>query len=408
MNRKTLTKLTDMFWQTLTFLASSVSLFVLGAIVVYVFNTGWKLMNIDLIRYDYRSNTYIGEIVDIPEFCLCEPTLSLDEETFYSEKWGVALKNDEDVLGKNIVMVEYVHQNSPLNELVNKSSVGPRTFALLDGYVVRRIAFFGLPSALDLYGAETMIQMLDGVDQFRELELITQGGGIRGSIYTTLWLVGLTLMFALPIGVASAIYLNEFASKRSRITRYFRQFIELLTGVPSIVYGLMGLAFFVPLVSSLTEATGPSLISGALTLAVIVLPVIIRTTEESLRVIPDEYRQASYALGATKMQTVTKVILPSAFPGILSATLLAIGRIVGESAALIFAIGVIIRDEISIFGQSTSLAVHIYAMLTDEPANTELSATISIIIIAIVLVMNFLIKLATRNFAKKSFEGGLI
>jgi phosphate transport system permease protein len=215
-------------------------------------------------------------------------------------------------------------------------------------------------------------------------------------------------MFALPIGVASAIYLNEFASKRSRITRYFRQFIELLTGVPSIVYGLMGLAFFVPLVSSLTEATGPSLISGALTLAVIVLPVIIRTTEESLRVIPDEYRQASYALGATKMQTVTKVILPSAFPGILSATLLAIGRIVGESAALIFAIGVIIRDEISIFGQSTSLAVHIYAMLTDEPANIELSATISIIIIAIVLVMNFLIKLATRNFAKKSFEGGLI
>jgi phosphate transport system permease protein len=408
MNRKTLTKLTDMFWQTLTFLASSVSLFVLGAIVVYVFNTGWKLMNIDLIRYDYRSNTYIGEIVDIPEFCLCEPTLSLDEETFYSEKWGVALKNDEDVLGKNIVVVEYVHQNSPLNELVNKSSVGPRTFALLDGYVVRRIAFFGLPSALDLYGAETMIQMLDGVDQFRELELITQGGGIRGSIYTTLWLVGLTLMFALPIGVASAIYLNEFASKRSRITRYFRQFIELLTGVPSIVYGLMGLAFFVPLVSSLTEATGPSLISGALTLAVIVLPVIIRTTEESLRVIPDEYRQASYALGATKMQTVTKVILPSAFPGILSATLLAIGRIVGESAALIFAIGVIIRDEISIFGQSTSLAVHIYAMLTDEPANIELSATISIIIIAIVLVMNFLIKLATRNFAKKSFEGGLI
>ena len=408
MNRKTLTKLTDMFWQTLTFLASSVSLFVLGAIVVYVFNTGWKLMNIDLIRYDYRSNTYIGEIVDIPEFCLCEPTLSLDEETFYSEKWGVALKNDEDVLGKNIVIVEYVHQNSPLNELVNKSSVGPRTFALLDGYVVRRIAFFGLPSALDLYGAETMIQMLDGVDQFRELELITQGGGIRGSIYTTLWLVGLTLMFALPIGVASAIYLNEFASKRSRITRYFRQFIELLTGVPSIVYGLMGLAFFVPLVSSLTEATGPSLISGSLTLAVIVLPVIIRTTEESLRVIPDEYRQASYALGATKMQTVTKVILPSAFPGILSATLLAIGRIVGESAALIFAIGVIIRDEISIFGQSTSLAVHIYAMLTDEPANIELSATISIIIIAIVLVMNFLIKIATRNFAKKSFEGGLI
>ncbi len=408
MNRKTLNRLKDGFLQLLTFLSSSMSLFVLGAIVIYVFNTGWGLMNIDLIRYDYQSNTYIAEIVEVETFCNCPATRTFEEDTSYSEKWGLALKNDEDVLGKNIVLVEYVHENSPLNTLVNKSAVGPETFPLLDGYVVRRIAFFGLPSALDIYGAATMLQMLDSADNFRELELITQGGGIRGSIYTTLWLVVLTLIFALPVGVSSAIYLNEFASKKSRITRYFRQFIELLTGVPSIVYGLMGLAFFVPLVTSLTEATGPSLISGALTLAVIVLPVIIRTTEESLRVIPDDYRQASYALGASKTQTVFKVVLPSAFPGILSATLLAIGRIVGESAALVFAIGVIINDEINVFGQSTSLAVHIYAMLTDEPANIELSATISLIILALVLVMNFTIKLVTRNFAKKSFEGGLI
>lgn len=408
MNRKTLNRLYDVLWQGLTWLSASLSLWVLGAIVLYVLNTGWGLLNVNLIRYDYQSSTYIAEKLTVDSFCECPTTQPFEADTYYSEKWGVALKNDEDVLGKTIVLVEYVHAQSPLNTLTNKSAVGPSTFALLDGYVVRRIAFFGLPSALDIYGAETMIQMLDNADNFRELELITQGGGIRGSIYSTLWLVALTLFFALPIGISSAIYLNEFASKKNRITRYFRQFIELLTGVPSIVYGLMGLAFFVPLVTSLTEATGPSLISGALTLAVIVLPVIIRTTEESLRVIPDEYRQASYALGASKMQTVFKIILPSAFPGILSATLLAIGRIVGESAALVFAIGVIIKDEISIFGQSTSLAVHIYAMLTDEPANIELSATISLIILAIVLLMNFVIKLVTRNFAKKSFEGGLI
>jgi phosphate transport system permease protein len=171
---------------------------------------------------------------------------------------------------------------------------------------------------------------------------------------------------------------------------------------------LLGLAFFVPIVTSLTQATGPSILSGALTLAIIVLPVIIRTTEESLKVVPNEYRQAAFALGASKTQTVFKIILPSAVAGILSATLLSIGRIVGESAALIFAIGVIIKDEANIFGQSTSLAVHIFAMMTDEPANIELSATISLIILMIVLVLNILIKLLTRLFMKKHIPGGMI
>jgi phosphate transport system permease protein len=250
--------------------------------------------------------------------------------------------------------------------------------------------------------------MLHASDTFRELEVITRGGGIRGSVYTTLWLIFLTLLFALPLGIAAAIYLNEYVSKNNKFAKYLRQFIELLTGVPSIIFGLLGLAFFVPIVTSLTQATGPSILSGALTLAIIVLPVIIRTTEESLKVVPNEYRQAAFALGASKTQTVFKIILPSAVAGILSATLLSIGRIVGESAALIFAIGVIIKDEANIFGQSTSLAVHIFAMMTDEPANIELSATISLIILMIVLVLNILIKLLTRLFMKKHIPGGMI
>jgi phosphate transport system permease protein len=170
----------------------------------------------------------------------------------------------------------------------------------------------------------------------------------------------------------------------------------------------MGLAFFVPFIANISQATGPSILSGAMTLAVIVLPVIIRTTEESLKVVPNEYRQAAFALGASKTQTVFKTVIPSALPGILSATLLSIGRIVGESAALIFAIGVVIKDEVNIFGQSTSLAVHIYAMMTDEPANIELSATISLIILATVLILNILIKLLTRNMINKRQPGGMI
>lgn len=409
-NRRHWQRFKDGVLQFFTFTLSSVTLVTLSAIVIFVFQTGAPLLNLDLFNYDYTSNTYISEPMLVNgevELCNCAPTILLDEGVNYSEKWGVGLSDDEDVLGKPVVIIDYIHQNSPLVLLKNKG-FGPETFRLLDEFYIRRIAFFDQPSALDIFGSQFMIDMLDANDTFRELEVITKGGGIRGSVITTLWLILLTLIMALPIGIAAAIYLNEYVSKNSVIARYLRQFIELLTGVPSIIYGLMGLAFFAPFIANITEATGPSILSGAMTLAVIVLPLIIRTTEESLKVVPNEYRQAAFALGASKTQTVFKTIIPSALPGILSATLLSIGRIVGESAALIFAIGVIIKDEISIFGQSTSLAVHIYAMMTDEPANIELSATISLIILAIVLFLNIFIKLLTRRMINKRLPGGMI
>ncbi len=409
-NQRWIQKMKDGILQLLTLLFSSVSLITLSLIVVFVIQTGLPLLNLDLITYDYTSNTYISEPITIDgqvSLCNCEPTVEIEEDSFYSSKWGIALGDDVDVLGKGVVTITYINPNSPLKVLKNKG-VGPETFNLLPEYYFRRIAFVGAPSALDIYGAEAMLSMLDAKDSFRELEVITRGGGIRGSIVTTLWLILITIMIALPIGISAAIYLNEYANPNRKIVQYLRQFIELLTGVPSIVYGLMGLAFFAPFIANISEATGPSILSGAMTLAVIVLPVIIRTTEESLKVVPVEYRQASFALGASKTQTVFNAVLPSALPGILSATLLSIGRIVGESAALIFAIGVIIKDEISIFGQSTSLAVHIYAMMTDEPANIELSATISFIILIIVLTLNILIKLLTKRMINKSLPGGMI
>jgi phosphate transport system permease protein len=409
-NRRQWQRFKDGVIQFFTFTLSSVTLITLSAIVLFVVQTGAPLLNVDLFNYDYTSNTYISEPILVNgevEFCNCAPSRLLDEGVNYSEKWGIGLSDDEDVLGKPVVIIDYIHQNSPLVSLKNKG-FGPETFRLLDEFYIRRIAFFDQPSALDIFGSQFMIDMLDANDTFRELEVITKGGGIRGSVITTLWLILLTLIMALPIGIAAAIYLNEYVSKNSVIARYLRQFIELLTGVPSIIYGLLGLAFFAPFIANITEATGPSILSGAMTLAVIVLPLIIRTTEESLKVVPNEYRQAAFALGASKTQTVFKTIIPSALPGILSATLLSIGRIVGESAALIFAIGVIIKDEISIFGQSTSLAVHIYAMMTDEPANIELSATISLIILVIVLFLNIFIKLLTRRMINKRLPGGMI
>ncbi len=389
----------DRILQGMTYFASFISLFVLLMIVGFVFSNGIRLLNWDLVTHNYEAVNHIAGM-ESDDLCNCENRqIEEDENLFYSEKWGIALKDDINLEGSSVIVVAYVDENSPLQSMTDKG-VGEEALSLGIDYSIIRIAFEGKPTALSRYGAEDMIKALDESDTFRELEYTTTGGGIRGSIITTLYLIGLTLAIALPIGISSAVYLNEYA-KNTRINRTIRSLIEMLTGVPSVIYGLMGLAVFVPITVSLTKATGGNLISGSLTLAVILLPVIIRTTEESLKVVPDELRFASLALGASKTQTTAKVVLPNAFPGILTATLLAIGRIIGESAALVFAIGTTIKDDVSLTDKSTSLAVHIWSMMTDEPANIELSATIALIILIIVLSMNISIKLLTKRMVER-------
>lgn len=389
----------DLILQILTYGASLVSLLTLSLIIFFVASRGLKLLNFDLIRNNYQAVTYIAEPTDQDDYCLCAPTIDLPDDAYYSQRWGVALIDTIDLLGKNVVEVFYVHPDSPMKDLINKG-ISTDNLVLESGYSIIRIAYNDAPSSLSRYGAELMIQDFDQKDHFRELEFFTPGGGIRGSIITTLYLIVFTLLFALPIGIGAALYLNEYA-KNNRFTKMVRSFIETLTGVPSIIYGLMGLAIFVPFIVNITSATGGNILSGAMTLAVILLPVVIRTTEEALKVVPDDYRYASLALGASRTQTTFRVILPNAVPGILTATLLAIGRIIGESAALVFAIGTAIKDEIRVTEQSTSLAVHIWSMMTDEPANIELSSTIALIILMIVLILNISIKFITKRFMKR-------
>ncbi|MDP3130899.1 MAG: phosphate ABC transporter permease PstA [Bacillota bacterium] len=404
MSRRSARRLRDFFLNAVTYLSSTVSLVALIAILAFVFGKGYKLLNIDLVIENFESQGFVADFYPGFETCDCVAEIDLPEGSFYSAKWGIALSDSIDLLGKTVVEVDYVHPDSPFAYLHDKS-VGTEPIPLRTDYDVIRIAFDAAPTALSRYGAANMIALLDESDAIREIEFETKGGGIRGSILTTLVLIGLTLLFALPIGIAAAVYLNEYAAV-NRFSRLLRSFIETLTGVPSIIYGLMGLAVFVPLTVKLTSATGGNLISGAMTLAVILMPVIIRTTEESLKVVPDDYRSASLALGASKTQTTFKVVLPSALPGIMTAVLLAIGRIIGESAALVFAIGTTNKDDVSLTGKSTPLAVHIWAMMTDEPANIELSATIAIIIVVIVVILNILIKLITNRYLKKRLGVG--
>jgi phosphate transport system permease protein len=390
----------DNFLQFITYAAASIAVIVLSMIFIFVFRNGASLVNIDLLTNDYHAKYYNGGIEEVTEFSQTPKPNYLDDEDYYSEKWGIALSDEINREGKMVVIVTFVADDSPLLQMFDKNNLDNNDFKIEKDNIITSISFFSKNSALSMYGAKHMIGELDTVTEFREMVFSSLGGGIRGSLITTLYIIGLTLLIALPIGIFTAIYLNEFA-KKNKLTNAIRSMIEMLTGVPSIIFGLMGLAVFVPLTVKYTPADSANLISGSLTLAVILLPVVIRATEESLKVVPDDFRNASLALGANSTQTTFKVVLPSALPGILTATLLAIGRIIGESAALIFAIGTAIKDDISIFGKSTTLAVHIWSLMTDEPANIELASTIALIILIIVLILNIAVKLLSRNFVKR-------
>ncbi|MBN2604871.1 MAG: phosphate ABC transporter permease PstA [Bacilli bacterium] len=387
----------DFLYQGITYFASSISLIALAMIFYFVWSNGSGLLNLDLITKDYHAQYYNGELDENSPFSTMERPIELDENVFYSEKYGLGVSDGIDREGNPIILVVYVSSDSPLRKMQDRNS--EQIISLEEDMLISKVSFNDKATALRTFGAKYMIDELDSAVDFREMVFTSIGGGIRGSIITTLYLIGMTMLVALPIGVFTAIYLNEFA-KKNRMTNILRILVDTLSGVPSIIYGLMGLAVFVPLTIRTTSATSGNLISGSLTLAIILLPVIIKSTEESLKVVPDGLRQASLALGANETQTTFKVVLPSSIPGILTASLLGIGRIIGESAALIFAIGTAVKDDISITGKSTSLAVHIWSMMTDEPANIELSSTIAVIILMIVLILNIVVKFISKKLMK--------
>jgi phosphate transport system permease protein len=220
--------------------------------------------------------------------------------------------------------------------------------------------------------------------------------GILPMIITTLYVVIVSISVALPVGIAAALYINEY-SGNSRLVRILRLAIDTLAGIPSIIYGLFGLLVF-----SRVFGFGQSIISGGLTLSIMALPVIIRTTEESLKAIPLSMREASLALGATQFQTIRHVTLPPALPGIITAVILAIGRMVGESAPVLLTVGLARNLPRSIFESGRTLTIHLY-YLTSEAINPEdfnmAFATAGVLIILVALI-NTATKLITFKFRK--------
>ena len=204
------------------------------------------------------------------------------------------------------------------------------------------------------------------------------------ALFNTIWMTLLSLAIAAPLGVGGDIYLVEYAPRKSRLVQLVRVTAETLSGIPSILYGLFGMIFFVT-----TLRWSYSLLSGALTLAIMVLPLILRTTEEALLAVPDSYREGSLALGAGKLRTVMKVVLPPASGGIFAGIILATGRIVGETAALIYTAGTVAQFAVNPMSSGSTLAVHVY-VLSGEGLHVGEAYATAVILMLIVFLMNAL------------------
>lgn len=227
------------------------------------------------------------------------------------------------------------------------------------------------------------------------LEYTTENVSLTPALINTIIMTFLSLLIAVPFGIFSAIFLVEYAKRGNRFVEVIRLTTETLSGIPSIVYGLFGLLFFVTALG-----WGMSLLAGAFTLAIMILPLIMRTTEEALKAVPDSYREGSFGLGAGKLRTVFRIVLPSAVPGILAGVILAIGRIVGETAALMYTAGTVAQIPESVMGSGRTLALHMYT-LSSEGLHTDQAYATAVILLILVIVINTV----SAQIAKKITKG---
>ena len=397
-------KIFDGIFNSITGLFSLLCVVILFAVITYIASTGGEYFSGELLTSNYNQQSVTlktSSSFEMPE----NPNygdLKFEDDTYYSTKWGIGLKNGHDVNKNEVIFITEISKESPFNYLINAKDNSIYTVPA-DMY----ISNITVETSDNMYvtafssdGIELMVSTLDQGIKIIDSDFKTLGGGIRGSLLTTLTLIGFTLLFSLPIGIGGAVYLGYYA-KDNKVTKIIRTFVDMASGIPSIIYGLVGAAVFIPFVSSISGTNGGNIFTGALTLTIILLPTIIKTVEESIKTIPQSMTSASLALGATEKQTIFKIIIPNSIEGILNSIILSIGRIIGESAALVFAMGTIIGDNPSLTQANTSLAVHIWLILAGEHPQYGQACAISILILIIVLVLSLTSKGISYYFKKK-------
>lgn len=296
-----------------------------------------------------------------------------------------------DLTEQGIVTIDKIDKNSTVKE--GKDTKG-NIYELKVGDEIGKVD----TTKLDNMTLEEAVSTLDEGNQMAKLKVTRPGGGILPMLVSTLYMILLALAIAAPIGILSAIYLNEYA-KQGTLLKLIRFAIQNLAGIPSIIYGLFGMLFFVQMLKMQY-----SIFAGACTISIILLPTIISTTEEALKAIPKTYRESSLGLGATKLQTNYKIVLPNALPGILVAIILSIGRIVGESAALILTAGTVAQIPTAFTGSeagAATLTVKLYWILK-ETGDMQSACAIAIVLLALIILLNIVSKIITKRFLAKN------
>ena len=230
-------------------------------------------------------------------------------------------------------------------------------------------------------------------------EYNSENVSLMPALINTILMTLLSLLIAAPLGIFAAVYLVEYAKRGNKIVGILRITAETLSGIPSIVYGLFGMLFFVTALH-----WSNSLLAGACTLAIMILPVIMRTTEEALKSVPDSFREGSFGLGAGRLRTVFKIVLPSAIPGILAGIILSIGRIVGETAALIYTAGTMAKVPSSVFSSTRTLSVHMY-LLSGEGLYIDQTYATAVVLLVIVVGINALSSFIAKKITKGKLGG---
>lgn len=226
------------------------------------------------------------------------------------------------------------------------------------------------------------------------LHYTSENASVIPALINTVVMTLLSLLIAVPFGIFSAIFLVEYAGKGNKFIEVIRLTTETLSGIPSIVYGLFGMLFFVN-----TLKWGFSVLAGAFTLSIMILPLIMRQTEEALKAVPNSYREGSFGLGAGKLRTVFRIVLQSAVPGILAGVILAIGRIVGETAALIYTAGTVAQVPKNVLGSGRTLAIHMY-MLSSEGLYMNQAYATAVILLVLVVAINTLSGVVAKKLTK--------
>ncbi len=372
-------KMQDGILRGLIYLAAAVTVSILFIIVGFIVYKGAPGINFNFLTRSWDDKTTFVNVA-------FQADKADTGKAGYIPSLGITVKEGE----KNLVIVN-IDKNSPVKDALNLKN-SPYSLKKTD-----EITKIGSDNTEDLSFADAVQLLKDGEGTLR-LKVVRPGGGIIPMLVSTIYIILLSLVISGPIGIGAAIYLNEYA-KPGRILNSIRFAIQNLAGIPSIIYGLFGMLLFVQVLKMQY-----SILAGSLTLSILLLPTIISTTEEALKEIPRSYREGSYGLGATKLQTIARIILPGALPGILVAVILSIGRIVGESAALIFTAGTIAQIPEGLVGGKASAATLTTKMywLIKESGDLSAASSIAVILLILIVLLNIASKMITRVFLKKT------